>query len=53
MHLLDCCAFIRSFFSGGGLTSVQAAAAIAAGIGGETRTTTLALEGTTPHPPRT
>jgi hypothetical protein len=33
-------------------TSVQADAAIAAAIGGETRTTTLAIEGTTPHPPR-
>jgi hypothetical protein len=33
-------------------TSVQADAAIAAVIGGETRTTILAVEGTTPHPPR-
>ncbi|MBN1875213.1 MAG: hypothetical protein JXA33_13355 [Anaerolineae bacterium] len=31
---------------------IQADAAIAAAIGGETRTTTLAVEGTTPHPPR-
>ena len=46
------CAFTRSGFSRGGLTSVQADAAIAAVIGGETRTIALAVEGTTPPPPR-